>query len=173
MGSGKGKFRSNLWKEHRWVDHMNLKKELNQTAVTWMNQKKNTNKDLVENNGQAPEYFLDFTSKTFGEIKVKELRNKVYTAKQIMDFFLAFDSSEYIYLSVSDISNPYKDTNPYISFRLGSTTYVLSAYVFWYCMPLAIRDEFKSEQSHFKNFETLFADYEYSRVVVTLRKKGA
>jgi len=115
-----------------------------------------TRQEIVEANDQTPECAVDFVSKTFGPIRLREIRDPGYTPNDIKSFFLHLDFVDRITILVDNPERPYVDDNSLFRISLYPERYDISAHLFWKCLPFAVREKFKKFKNHFVIFQELF-----------------
>ncbi len=161
-------------KVHRGVSHMpiNDKKPQDYESVKNTTREKiveniestipviqKTPQEIVENNDQTPEYAVDFVSKTFGPIKLKEIRDSSYTLRDIKLFFMHLDFMDKVTILVDDPKHPYIDNTSVFRISLSPERYDISTQLFWKCIPAEVKQKFKKYQNYLVVFEKLFAYY--------------
>lgn len=132
------KWEKDIVNSHRNVNHLPMKKRPEElsTLADQINEK------LLKNNIQQPDYAVDFTSKTFGPIKLKYLKDDQYSPKDIVNFFSALDYVGILHVSVKP--GNYVDDDSFLTVFLKPNTYELPISLFWFCLPQDIRNKFKN-----------------------------
>ena len=118
-----------------------------------------TRQEIIETNDQTSECAIDFVSKTFGQIRLREIRDPGYTVNDIKMFFLHLDFVDRVTILVDNPDRPYIDDNTLFRISLYPERYDISAHLFWKCLPFAVREKFKKFKNHFVIFQELFDNY--------------
>jgi hypothetical protein len=174
MGKNKSKYMKRILNENRGVNHM----PINGERFTKFESVKNTTREkvveniepiipivqktrqeIVETNDQTPECAVDFVSKTFGQIRLREIRDVRFTANDIKSFFLHLDFVDRVTILVDNPERPYIDDTSLFRISLYPEGYDISAHLFWKCLPFAVREKFKKFKNHFVIFQELFDNY--------------
>ena len=145
-------------KLNRWVDHSTLNKNSEKNKAL----SEETRQQLIENNTHAPSHDVNFPSTTFGQIKLRELRNHQYTVEDIVKFFITLDHVDTLYVHVAVPSCPYIANDTLISVVVGPDTYALPASLLWLCLPYSVKEEFGKYKNYYNYtiYQNLFSKYE-------------
>jgi len=143
---------------HRWVDHSPFKKKPHEHG-TLSDQLHENRERLVQNNRQNPQYAVNFISKTFGQIILKEIKDYDYTADEIRGFFSAVDFADTVFVHVDDKNNPYITSDSFMTVKLGAQQHALPISIFRSCLSQDIRNKFKMAWDFYKIYKMLFNFY--------------
>ena len=118
----------------------------------------------------APSYDIDFVSKTFGKISLREIRDPDYTAEDIKNFFTSFDFADRVDLYVDDKYRPYVDDGSILTVTLNYKKFDLPAHLMWICLSDDVKANFLQIKSHFKRFHGLFSAYNRKMIIKSFDK---
>lgn len=157
----KSQYRNDLMKYHRNVDHTPLKNSSN--LPTLSDQLNENSKRILENIKDTPAYEVDFPSKTFNQIRIKEIPYEWYTSQDIENFFTSFDYADEVYVFVDTPARPYIDKYSSLVSVVSATSprnrETLHADLFRYCLPHEIRQQYVSKKDHFLRLQALLDHY--------------
>ncbi|EKD24493.1 MAG: hypothetical protein ACD_80C00232G0003 [uncultured bacterium (gcode 4)] len=156
MAWNKWAWKSSMMKINRWLDHSFLNKNPEKNKAL----SNETRQQIIKNNTHAPLHDVNFPSETFGQIKLKELRNHDYTVEDIVKFFITLDHVDTLYVYVNVPSSPFILNDTLVGVVVGPDTYTLPASLLWLCLPYAVKQKFGKHKNYFTIYKELFAAYD-------------
>lgn len=156
MWKGKWHFRSDIKRINYGVNHMPFKKGPQQEKGSLADQ---IREKIFEHIAPTPVYDIDFLSKTFWQIRLRELRDPDYTVEDIRGFFSALDFVSEVYVVVNDKRNPFVTNDSLFVVKLGHQKHIIPVSIFWLCLSQTIRNKFKHKGSFFTIYSLLFSAY--------------
>jgi hypothetical protein len=107
-----------------------------------------------------PTYDVDFSSKIFGQIRMRKLLNST-PLEYIKNFFKAFDQKKDVVITVKDVENPSLDKKSLIVLEFGDFKRQLTVSLFRALIPKEIKEIYEQkydkdcENNHYKRLESL------------------
>lgn len=139
---------------HRGVNHLKIKEQI----------EKNNEKTAHMLSFAMEDYDVDFTSRTFGQIRIKKLSTPIPT-EDIKIFFQEFHQAPVIVITVKDKENPTIDGKNEIILEFKKHERRLPCALFRALLSKGIKDVYKkrypdnSENNRYKRLENLICDF--------------
>lgn len=129
--------------------------------------KKNTGEKVIEithdtshhvAHTMVSHYDLDFESKSFWHICIKELKNKT-NIKDIQLFFEEFDQVSEIVITVKDVERPWLGDKNFLILELGTHERKMYARLFWALLPREKKNFYEKKYAdHYERLQHLLFD---------------
>ncbi len=159
MWKKNSQYHKDLLKYHSGNNHMSLKKKPEEHGSLADQIREKIQWSTFETINIAPSYDIDFVSKTFWQIRLRELRDPDYTVDAVRWFFSALDFVSDIYVVVEDRTSPYIDDESFFVVKLGTQKYTLPVPLFRLCIPKEVKSMFKGYWSFYRVYRALFSSY--------------
>ena len=118
-----------------------------------------TSKHIASAHISIEAYALDFHSKTFWDIRVKEVNART-NIKDIQLFFEEFENINVVLITMKDTDFPAIDEKSFIVLEFPKHTRKIHARFFWAILPKKIKDPYMTKYTdHYERLTDLLSDF--------------